>query len=172
MKALLVLLPVALLPVALLAANAVAQRAEGVSEPAETRAALRQALVEREAAEARAGRLERAAESARDAAERAARDAAAVAARIQQAEAGIAAAEARLAIVQRQNAALREELGREQQPLVDLTAALQQFSRRPVALAVLRPGSVKDVVYVRAMLLEQLFRATSILAGHPYHRAG
>ena len=152
MKALLALLLAAAPPVALLAASVDAQRAEGLSGPLEARAALRRALAERDAAEARADRLERAAESARDAAERAARDAAAVAARIQEAEAGIAAAEARLAIVRRQSAALREELGREQQPLVDLTAALQQFSRRPVALAVLRPGSVKDVVYLRAML--------------------
>src|SRR5690606_16235850 len=49
-------------------------------------------------------------------------------------------------------AALREELGREQQPVMHLTGALQQFSRRPLALSVLRPGSVEDVVHLRALL--------------------
>src|SRR5690606_14380940 len=95
---------------------------------------------------------ERAAASATDAAERTARETAALAARVQQAEAGIAAAEARLAIATREQAVLREELGREQQPVVHLTAALQQFSRRPVALSLLRPGSVREAVYLRAML--------------------
>lgn len=124
-------------------------------EPAgltETRAALRRALYERRAAEVRSDRLARAAETARDAAERTAHEAAALAARVQQAEAGIAAAEARIALTTSERATLREELGRRQQPVAHLTAALQQFSRRPVALAVLRPGSVKDVVYLRAML--------------------
>src|SRR5690606_21914769 len=95
---------------------------------------------------------ERAAASATDAAERTARETAALAARVQQAEAGIAAAEARLAIATREQAVLREELGREQQPVMHLTAALQQFSRRPVALSVLRAGSVEDVVHLRALL--------------------
>lgn len=120
--------------------------------PAEVRAALRAALAESRAAEARSVQLERAAENASNAAEKTAREAAAVAARIQQAEAAIAAAEARLALVTRERAQLREELGREQQPIVHLTAGLQQFSRRPLALSILRPGSVQDVVYLRAML--------------------
>ena len=60
---------------------------------------------------------------------------AALAARIQQAEAAILVAETRLALATRERAALREELGREQQPVVHLTAALQQFSRRPLALS-------------------------------------
>lgn len=120
--------------------------------PAQARAALRDALAESRAAEARSARLGSAADSARGAAEKTAREAAAVAARIQQAEAAIAVAEARLALATRERAVLREELGHEQQPLVRLTGALQQFSRRPLALSILRPGSVQDVVYLRAML--------------------
>jgi septal ring factor EnvC (AmiA/AmiB activator) len=149
------LLPVtvALLLGAILAlTGAEAQRAAAPDGPAETRAALRKALAERNAAEARSVRLEQEARTASDAAERTAREAAALAARIQQAEAGIAAAEARIALTARERAVLREELGRQQQPVVELAAALQQFSRRPVALAVFRPGSIKDVVYARAVL--------------------
>lgn len=119
---------------------------------AQTRAELRAALAESRAAEARSARLERTAEAARDAAERTARDAAALAARIQQAEAAISVAETRLALATHERAILREQLGREQQPVVHLTAALQQFSRRPLALSVLRPGSVKETVYLRAIL--------------------
>jgi len=145
----LLLLLLLLLPVLVLAPGAVAP---GPDDPVATRAALRTALAESRAAEARSGRLERAAETARDAAEKTAREAAALAARIQQAEAGIAVAETRLALATRERAILREQLGREQQPVVHLTAALQQFSRRPLALSVLRPGSVQDAVYLRAML--------------------
>jgi murein hydrolase activator len=136
----------------LLAGAASGQRGIAVTGPAETRAALREALAERRAAETRSQILERAAASATDAAERTAREAAALAARVQEAEAGIAAAEARLAIATREQAILREELGREQQPAVHLTAALQQLSRRPIALSMLRPGSIAEAVYLRAML--------------------
>ena len=140
------------LPALALALGGAAPDAPLADDPTETRAALRDALAESRAAQARSARLERAAEAARDAAERTAREAAALAARIQQAEAAIAVAETRLALATRERAALREELGREQQPVVHLTAALQQFSRRPLALSVLRPGSVQDAVYLRAML--------------------
>ncbi len=134
------------------AAAAFAQRAPVTDDPQEMRAALAEALAERENAEARSQRFEEEAQAAQDAAERAASEAAALAARVQQAEAGIAAARARIAMVDREQADLREQLGREQQPVVRLTAALQQFSRRPLALSILQPGSVKDVVYLRAML--------------------
>lgn len=138
------------------AAAALGQRAPADETPETMRAELTAALQERSRAEERSARFDAAAQQAADAASRAAIEAAALAARIQQAEAGIAAARARVAMIDLEQATLREELGREQQPVVELTAALQQFSRRPVALSLLRPGSVKDVVYLRALLHDRV----------------
>lgn len=136
---------------AAIAASAAAQRAD-YADPAETRAVLQRALAEREAAETRGARLEALAAQATEAAERADRQAAALAARIQQSEAAMAAGEARLALIERQRTALAARLAKKQQPIVRLTAALQRLSRRPLALSVLRPGSVRDIVFLRAML--------------------
>lgn len=136
---------------ALLCASAAAQQA-GYQSVAATRAAMDRALVERQAATARAKKLEAAAAAASEAADKTAQQAAALAARIQESEAGIAAAEARLAIIQRQKRLLSARLAVRQKPVVRLTAALERFSRRPLALSVMRPGSVKEMVYLRAML--------------------
>ncbi len=136
---------------AAIAVSAAAQRAD-YADPAETRAVLQRALAEREAAETRGARLEALAAQATEAAERADRQAAALAARIQQSEAAMAAGEARLALIERQRTALAARLAKKQQPIVRLTAALQRLSRRPLALSVLRPGSVRDIVFLRAML--------------------
>jgi septal ring factor EnvC (AmiA/AmiB activator) len=121
-------------------------------DPAKIREALRDAVAQQRIAEARSQRLQAQAARAVQAADKTSSEAAAVAASIQQAEAGIAAAEARIALVDRERATLRAQLGVEQEPLVRLTAALQQFSLRPVALSLLRPGSVKETVYTRALL--------------------
>ena len=137
---------------AMLSAGVFAQGGPTFDSPDETRAALQEALADQRMAEERSQSLRRKAAAARDAADKAAHEAASMAASVQQAEAGIAAAEARMALVDRERARLREELGVRQKPIVELTAALQQFSRRPVALSLMRPGSVKDVVYLRAML--------------------
>lgn len=117
---------------------------------------LQNALAEARAAGAAAGRraadLEAQASTAKAAVERTAREAAGIAARIQQAEAGIAANEARAALIERDRALLRARLAQRQQPLVRLTAALQRLARRPAGLALLRPGSLHDTVYLRAAL--------------------
>ena len=134
------------------AGAALGQSASPFASDDEARQALAEALEERAAAEDRSRRLEREADAAESEAERAARQSAALAARIQQAEAGIAAARARMALLDEERSELRETLGREQQPLIRLTAALQQFSRRPVALSLLRPGEISDIVYLRAIL--------------------
>lgn len=133
---------------------ALAQGPAVYDDATETRTAMQQALAGREAAAARSEVLEAQARATEDEAEKTARQAAALAARIQQAEAGIVAAEARKLLVAREQVRLERELGREQQPIVNLTAALQQFSRRPVALSLLRPGAIRDLVYLRAVMAE------------------
>ena len=116
------------------------------------RSALAHALGEQGLAAARAGKLETAAAQSSAAADRTARQAAAIAARVQQAEAEISVGEARLALLEQRSGALRDRLALRQAPLVRLTAALQLMARRPLALSVLRPGSVRDTVHLRAVL--------------------
>lgn len=121
-------------------------------DPAEAEAALMRATRESRSAETRAAKLTADAEVATEAAQRTASEAAALAARIQQAEAEIEAARARLTIAKDQRARLTARLAAKQEPTARLAAALQTVARRPLALSALQPGSLKDVVHVRAVL--------------------
>ncbi len=129
-----------------------AQTAVQLIEPDEAEAALARATRESRRAEARAARLTGEAEAATEAVQRTASEAAALAARIQQAEADIEAARARYSIARAQRASLTARLAQKQEPTARLAAALQTAARRPLALSALQPGSLKDVVYVRAVL--------------------
>lgn len=134
----------------------------------EAREALEQARREGAAAHVRAAALEVEAARAGEEADRTSREAAAAAARIQEAQAIIAAREADIHLIDRQREDLRADLARRQQPVVRLTAALQRLSRRPLALSLLRPGSLKDTVHMRAMLdtmLPEVQRRTAALRG-------
>lgn len=103
-------------------------------------------------ARARSERLEQQASAAREAVDKAVQQAAALAARVQQAEAGIAVAEARFDLANRQRRALDRQLAQRREPLARLTGALQSMARRPMTLAVLQPGSLRDLVHTRAVL--------------------
>lgn len=145
-----------------------AQRAANYADPEETRQALVRAVADEKAARLRAAELGKRAARTTEAAERTAREAAALAARIQHSEVEIAAGEARLALIDRQRAVLRDRLARKQKPVVRLTAALQTLSRRPLVLSALQPGSLRDVVHLRAVLasaIPQVERRTAALRG-------
>ena len=114
------------------------------------------AKAESQAAAQRSAQLERAAANEKDQAIQASAQEAAVSARIQQAEADIAAAQARIAIIDRLLAAQRARLAARQGPIVRLIAALQSLARRPAVISVVQPGSVDDLVHVRAVLSDSL----------------
>ncbi|MEP0189406.1 MAG: peptidoglycan DD-metalloendopeptidase family protein [Erythrobacter sp.] len=132
--------------------QSVAQRDAVVADANEARAELRRATRESKRAQARAARFRRGAEAASASADKTAREAAALAAQIQSSEADITAARARYSIAKSERAGLSVRLAERRQPIVRLTSALQTTSRRPLALSALQPGSLKDLVYVRAVL--------------------
>ncbi|UAB79601.1 peptidoglycan DD-metalloendopeptidase family protein [Erythrobacter sp. SCSIO 43205] len=129
-----------------------AQRDVQLLEPEEAQAELTRATRESQRAEARAERFAAASQAAEEAAEKTAREAAALAAQIQAAEARIAVARARYSLAQNDRAKLDKRLADRREPLVRLTGALQTTARRPLTLSALQPGSLKDLVYVRAVL--------------------
>ncbi len=116
------------------------------------RAALDRAQRAARSAAERATRLETAANTANDEAAKIRASAAAVAARIQSAEADINAAEAKIQLVEGLRAGQRARLAEKQGPTVRLVAALQTMARRPPVLALVEPGSIRDIVHVHAML--------------------
>lgn len=125
---------------------------QAIDSTQDAQSALRSAEAQGREAQLRAEAFERQAASATAAADKTAQESAAIAARVQQAEARIAENEAKVRLIAQQQLALRAELAQRQKPVVELTAALQRLSRRPAVFSLLRPGSLQDAVYLRAVL--------------------
>lgn len=125
---------------------------EAIDSVQDAQTALRDAEAQGREAQLRAEAFERQSANATAAADKTAQESAAVAARVQQAEAQIAANEAKARLIAQQQLALRVELAQRQKPVVELTAALQRLSRRPAVFSLLRPGSLQDAIYLRAVL--------------------
>ena len=146
--------------------TASAQQARIFDDAAELRQAIADARKQGAEARQRAETFERESAQASKTADKTAHDAAALAARIQEIEAGIAGQEANAAMIERQRQQLRARFAEKQRPLVGLIAALQRISRRPPVLSLFRPGSLRDTVYLRAMLdgmLPEVGRRTATL---------
>jgi septal ring factor EnvC (AmiA/AmiB activator) len=156
----------ALIALAVALPEARAQRDLLGVEPETAQAELERATRESRLARQRAARFAEAAEASTQAADRTAQEAAALAARIQQAEAEIAAAQARFEIAKAASEALAARLAERREPLARLTGALQTSARRPLALSALQPGSLEDLVHVRAVLataVPEIRRRTAVL---------
>lgn len=129
-------------------------------------AALQQARTEAQQADQRYRQLEAASQHATSEADRARMASEALAARIEVAEAELTASERRIALIATLQAEQHARLAEQQGPLIRLTAALQTMTRRPAALALVQPGSVRDAVHVRSLLaatMPEIRRRTAAL---------
>jgi septal ring factor EnvC (AmiA/AmiB activator) len=158
--------------IAIIAAGAFATA--GAQEAAGDSAALAQARAEAAQATQRYLQLDEQARRATNEADRARAEAEALAARIEAAEADLTAAERRIALIAALQAAQRARLAEQQGPVIRLTAALQTMTRRPAALALVQPGSVRDAVHVRSLLaatMPEIRRRTAALRAEVGHSA-
>jgi septal ring factor EnvC (AmiA/AmiB activator) len=129
-------------------------------------AALQQARNEAQKATQLSQQLDAAAQRATSEADRARIAAEALAARIEAAEADLTAAERRIALIAALQAEQRARLAEQQGPVIRLTAALQTMTRRPAALALVQPGSVRDAIHVRSLLaatMPEIRRRTAVV---------
>jgi murein hydrolase activator len=129
-----------------------AQSAARFEDAPQARAALELARQQALRARARAERFEQDAASSAQASDKAQAESAALAARIQQVEAAIGVAEAQLALIDTERRLLDIRLGERREPIVQLTSALQTLVRRPLSLSLFAPGSLRDTVYLGAVL--------------------
>ena len=129
-------------------------------------AALQQARAEAQKATQRSQQLDAASRQATSEADRARIASEALAARIEAAEADLTAAERRIALIAALQAEQRARLAEQQGPVIRLTAALQTMTRRPAALALVQPGSVRDAIHVRSLLaatMPEIRRRTAVV---------
>ena len=158
MRKLIALIAAILIGTALVFGAAMIQPLLAQSQPAagqslsEIRKDLSRAQRQEQAARRRAEELREAAEAGLADAERANRELASLAGQIQLEEASMAAARTRMALIARQRRIIDGALAEKREPLVRLTAALQRLTARPLSLAALQPGSLKETVYLRAVL--------------------
>lgn len=114
--------------------------------------ALREAKKRAAAAEARSETLRQEASNAEATADRLVARRAALGAEIDAANAQIATARARIAVISRRQRAQAGLLGEANAPLLRLNALLQNMTRQPVSLLLARPGDRRDYVRLRAAM--------------------
>ena len=114
--------------------------------------ALRSAKARAADAERRSEILRQEAVSAEGAADRLLAQRAALAAEIDAANAQIAAARARIAIIATEQRRQKAALGEASEPLLRLSALLQKMTRQPVAVMMTQPGDRRDYIHLRATM--------------------
>lgn len=156
----------ALLPFAVaLAAGQGSAQSDAGPDLSDQQRQLTEARAQSAAAADRAQKLEAAAAAEKDEAAKAKAQEQALAAKVQQAQADILAATARIALVDRLLDQQQGQLAQQQGPIAKLVGALCSLARRPGMVNVVQPGSLADLVHVRAVLATTLIRVQERTAG-------